>query len=129
MGKGAFMSVTNNRKETLTLFVSNQHCMYDNGAEGSNPSYFNNLTVPPGQTLPDAHGQYVEVKASSSGGDTCASETSTFDVEVNVGTTPLGTVNINERWNQYNGSSTNTDDIKVDVGRGGDQDTIKVTVT
>lgn len=129
MGKGAFMSITNSRKETLTLFVSNQHCMYDNGAEGSNVSYFNNLQVPAGATLPDSKGQYVEVKASSSGGDTCASETSTFDVQVNTGTTPLGTVNITERWNQFNGSSTNADDIKVNVGRGGDQDVIQVTVT
>lgn len=129
MGKGAYMSITNSRQETLTLFVSNQHCMYDNGAEGSNVSYFNNLKVPAGQVLPDAKGQYVEAKASSSGGDTCASETSTFDVEVNIGTTPLGTVKISERWNQFDGSSTNADDIKVDVGRGGDQDVIRVTVT
>ena len=71
MGKGAFVSITNSRNETLTLFVSNQHCMYDDGAEGSNVSYFNNLSVPAHATLPSAAGQYVEVKASSTGGDTC----------------------------------------------------------
>ncbi|WP_125777961.1 hypothetical protein [Antribacter gilvus] len=129
MGKGAYMSVTNNRAEPLTLFVSNQKCMYDHGAEGSNVSYFNNLTVPVASVLPDANGQYVEVKASSTGGDTCASETSSFDVEVNIGTVPLGTIKISERWNQYSGTSTNTDDIKVDVGRGSDQDVIRVTIT
>ena len=128
MGKGAFVSVTNSRKEALTLFVSNQHCMYDDGAEGSNVSYFNNLSVPAGATLPSASGQYVEVKASSSGGDTCASETSTFDIEVLEGTAPLGTVNISERWNQYSGSSTNGDILKVNVGRGGNQDKIQITI-
>lgn len=129
MGKGAFMNVTNTRKEALTLFVSNQHCMYDAGAEGSNVSYFNNRQVPANATLPGGQGQYVEAKASSSGGDTCASETSTFDVEVLIGTTPLGTVKITERWSTYDGTSTNTDVIKVDVGRGSDQDVITVTVT
>ena len=129
MGKGAYVSITNSRREALTLFVSNQHCMWDNGAEGSNVSYFNNLSVPANSTVPSPQGQYVEVKASSSGGDTCASETSTFDIEVRVGTTPLGTVKVSERWNQYSGDSTNTDVIKVNVGRGGDQDKIQVTVT
>lgn len=129
MGKGAFVSITNSRTAALTLFVSNQHCMWDDGAEGSRVSYFNNLSVPAGSTMPNAKGQYVEVKASSTGGDTCASETSTFDIEVRVGTTPLGTVKISERWNQYFGESTNTDDIKVNVGRGGDQDEIQLTVT
>ena len=129
MGKGAFVSITNSRKTALTLFVSNQHCMWDDGTEGSNVSYFNNLSVPAGSTLPSAKGQYVEVKASSTGGDTCGSETSTFDIEVRVGTTPLGTIKISERWNQYSGESTNTDDIKVNVGRGGDQDEIQLTVT
>jgi hypothetical protein len=129
MGKGAYMSVTNSRTEALTLFISNQHCMYDDGAEGSNLSYFNNLTVPPGMTLPDENGQYIEVKASSTGGDTCATDTSTFNIEINTPTMPLGTVYITESDSSYSGSSTNADTIKVDVSDGGDQDRIKVTVT
>ncbi len=129
MGKGAFVSVTNNRREAVKLFVKGQHCMYDDGAEGSRVSYFNNLTVAAGQTLPNAKGQYVEAKASSTGGDTCGTEASGFDVEVNVETTELGTFAISERWNQYHGETTNDDDLKVNVGRGGDQDTIQLTIT
>lgn len=129
MGRGAFMSVTNSTKSDVKLFVSDQHCMYDNGAEDSNVSYFNNLVVGPGQTAPAGDPQYIEVKASSTGGDTCASDTSEFKLEVTVGDDiTIGTVDITERWNTFHGSSSNSDLIKVNVGNGGDQDRIEVTI-
>jgi hypothetical protein len=127
MGYGAFMNVQNNRSNDLRLFVTNVNCMYDNGAEGSNLSLFNNAVVPTKSALPTSGGQYIEVKASGS----CAFQASTFNLKVtdNANNAIIGEADFVESSNNWNlGKNTNPDVINVMVNNSGDQARITVTV-
>src|ERR1700761_2131560 len=75
MGEGAYMKITNNRSEAVTVAVSKVNCMYDHGDQGSNLSLFNNATIQPGQSLPSGSPQYIEADSS---GLTCVVEDSEF---------------------------------------------------
>lgn len=64
-GSGAFMRVHNSTAVTITIWITNVHCMYDHGEEGSNLHIFNGAEIPPGEWYP-GHRQYIE--ANGSGG-------------------------------------------------------------
>jgi hypothetical protein len=127
MGYGAFMNVVNNRGQALRLFVTNVECMYDNGAEGSNLSLFNNAVVPATGALPASGTQYIEVKASGS----CAFDDSTFNLKVTDDSDQaiIGEADFVESDNNWDlGKNTNEDVINVMINNSGDQARITVTI-
>jgi hypothetical protein len=127
MGYGAYMNVTNNNAADVRLYVHGIVCMYNNGDEGSNLSYFNGLEVVSGQTEPGGKGQYIEAIASGQ----CIAEMSTFTLDVNEitgnGQQPLGSVVISEQLNKYYDNPTGS--VETVIDNDGDQATINVTVT
>jgi uncharacterized protein YjbI with pentapeptide repeats len=76
MGTGAYMKITNNSSQAVTVTVTDVTCMYDHGTNGSNLSLFNNATIPAGEALPGGSPQYIESKSS----DECAFETTNFSL-------------------------------------------------
>ena len=80
MGYGANMTVTNRSTSIVTTGVSSQTCMYDNGDDGSNVSFFNNIAILPNSSAPSGGSQYIEAKSSGS----CAFEASSFTLILNV---------------------------------------------
>jgi hypothetical protein len=125
MGYGAFMSLHNNRKETISVFVVDVNCMFDDGEQGSNLSLFNNAQVPSGTSLPASGRQYIEVKAS--GG--CFFQDSNFTLKIEGSSGAIiGNAVFTESDNNYSSSSTNTDLIDILLNNSGDQATITVTV-
>lgn len=91
MGYAACVSVSNATNDSIIVTLTDERCMYDHDqGEGSNPSYLNNLTIPPQTTCPpsgqggngqcqQSGGQYCE--ADSAVGSGCATSPSTFDLE------------------------------------------------
>jgi hypothetical protein len=127
MGYGAYFNVTNNRPEAIRLFVSDVNCMYDNGAEGSNLSLFNNAVVAGQTALPASGGQYIEVKASGS----CALEYSTFQLKVTDDSNGaiIGEADFKEGSNSWSlADNSNPDIINVMINNSGDQARMAVTV-
>jgi hypothetical protein len=128
MGYGAYVTVTNNNPADVRLYVHGIVCMYDDGKEGSNPSYFNGLEVVSGATEPsDGQGQYVEAIASGQ----CIAEGSTFTLDVNQITEGdqqlIGSLLITEQFNKYYDKPTGA--VEAVINNGEDQATIQVTVT
>ena len=76
MGTGAYMKITNNSSQAVTVTVTDVNCMYDHETNGSNLSLFNNATIPAGQALPSGSPQYIE----SNNSDKCAFETTNFNL-------------------------------------------------
>lgn len=132
MGRIAHMTVKNDTKQTVTLMIRGSHCMYDGGGDNvdkSNLSAFNGTQVAPGQMFPgDGAGEIIEAKSSSSDGDECSTEDSTFSLLIEGESAPIGTVNVTERFNQYNVSTTNDSIISATVTNGGDYDIINVVL-
>lgn len=132
MGRGADLQVSNFHETDIRLEVTASHCMYDGGAEGSNLSVFNGVRVPSGEAFPAAP-QYVEAKASSSGGDTCASDRSTFTLTVHAydesgePVRKLSTISVAEQDGAYYGSS-DTRSATLQIQNGGDRSSVGITV-
>jgi hypothetical protein len=127
MGYGAYFNVRNNRAQALRLFVTDVNCMYDNGAEGSNLSLFNNAVVGSQASLPTSGSQYIEVKAS--GG--CFFQDSTFHLKVtdDNNSAIIGEADFRETDNNwYLDKNTNPDVINVMINNSGDQAQMTVTV-
>ncbi|HEY0021017.1 MAG TPA: hypothetical protein VGC13_32245 [Longimicrobium sp.] len=119
MGFGAYMRVTNNKSTPVTTLINDVECMYDSGEGGSNPSYFNNLTIPPGQTLPSGVGQYIEAKDSG----TCFFVSSHFTLQVIGG----NAVFITESGHSYSGESATG--VAVHIDNSGDQAQIDIRIS
>jgi hypothetical protein len=127
MGYGAYVNVVNNRGQALRLYVTNVECMYDNGAEGSNLSLFNNAVVASGGALPASGTQYIEVKASGS----CAFSDSTFNLKItdDADKAIIGEADFVESGNNWDlDKNTNEDVINVMINNSGDQASITVTI-
>lgn len=125
MGFGAFVTVQNNRQESIAIYVIDVNCMYDQGDQGSNLSLFNDATLTAGTALPASGRQYIEAKASGS----CFFDPSnfTFKIEGSTGTV-IGNAVFTESQNNYSGTSSNADLIDIYLNNSGDQAVIKVTV-
>jgi hypothetical protein len=63
MGYGMFLQMSNNASKPVTTTVIDVKCVYDGGAEGSNPSVFNGVSIGPGGIFPHP-AAYVEQKGS-----------------------------------------------------------------
>jgi hypothetical protein len=129
MGQGAYMTVENQKKTAIKLFINNVNCMYDNGQQGSNLQTFNSVTVEAESSLPakGQQGQYIEDVDSGA----CAFETATFTLVVvdTSNNSTLGTVAFSEGSSEYSGVSSNVDLIQVYTSNNsGSQSVINVTV-
>lgn len=137
MGRGAQMRVQNEMGEGVTTYVSDLHCMYDGGREGSNLSVFDNAVIQPGGAYPPAGPQYIETEASGA----CATLPSSFTLEIKY-YTPDGPsrgveggwipadelFTITESGGQYACSSASKL-VAVKIDNGGDQSTIDIVVS
>jgi len=128
MGYGAFMKILNQRSEDIKTYVINVECMYDQGAEGSNLSLFNDAVIDNNSSLPSGggHGQYVEAKGS--GG--CFFDDSTFSIKIEDATNSviIGQVDFTDGNHNWSASNSNKDVIDVYINNSGDQAVIKITV-
>jgi len=126
MGYGGYMKIVNNSSKTVTTNISKQDCMYDNGDEGSNLSFFNNLTINSFDTQPSGggKGQYIEAKASGS----CFFDNSTFTLTIkglNPTVPNLNFVDPGDNWS----CSGQPDNVNVDINNSGPQATIVITLS
>lgn len=124
MGYGAYMRIVNDSSKTVTTNITNQNCMYDNGQEGSNLSFFNNLSIGPGVKEPASGGQYIEAKGSGS----CFFESSTFTLVIkglNSSNASANFVDSNQNWS-CSGQPSN---VNVNINNSGDQASIVVTLS
>ena len=129
MGQGAQMSVTNNRKDAVTVFVSSLNCMYDNGQQNSNLQVFNNAVIAGGASVPASGTQYIEDDDDVTSG--CGWETATFTLTIidNTNKTTIGTVSFSESGSAYSGTSSNASLIQVYTSNNsGSESVISVTV-
>lgn len=117
------MTIVNNSSKTVTTSISSQNCMYDNGDDGSNLSFFNNLTITASTTQPSSgQGQYIEAKASGS----CDFEDSTFALVVSGLDTSDDTLNFTDSDESWS-CSGQPDNIEVFITNG-EQASISITL-
>jgi uncharacterized protein YjbI with pentapeptide repeats len=117
MGTGAYMQITNNRSEAVTVAVSGVKCMYyDDTGNGSNLSLFNNATIQPGTALPSGGPQYLESDSSGK----CVLDTTTFTLTfTESGGSEIGSFQFSEYSQSWYPSSTYDQDFfSVDVASG-----------
>ncbi len=126
MAATAFVAIINRQTDPITTTVGDQICMQD-GSGGSNLSYFNNLRIPPSETLPSSAGQKVVVKDWDTGLDNCVASDSKFTITV-LGRTniPIGSVSIFERYSDWWATSTDEALLKPDIAVG---NSVVITVT
>lgn len=98
MGCGAYMRIVNNSSIAVTTAVTSPHCLYDHGTEGSNPGFFNGLTIPAFTTRPaEGPGQYI--KAKTTGACFFASSTFTLVIDgLNILADSLRFTDSNKKW-------------------------------
>jgi uncharacterized protein YjbI with pentapeptide repeats len=129
MGTGAYMKITNNRSEAVTVTVTDVNCMYDNGTHGSNLSLFNNATIQPGEALPSGNPQYIE----SNNSDSCAFEQTNFyltfkDPAGNVIGSKFNLSESDTTWQAWNNVDENFFSVTVTPSRSQFQISIDVLV-
>jgi hypothetical protein len=126
MGYGAYMKIVNNSSSQVTTYIVQEQCMYDNGDQGSNLSFFRNLTIQPSTVQPSTpdQGQYIEAQNSGS----CFFESSSFTLMLQG----LGILQDNLNFNDSgkNWSCTGQPSyINVDINNSADTGTIVITLS
>lgn len=122
MGKGAFVTVTNNTDKTIRSFIENQQCMYSNGDDGSHLERLNNLTLQSDQSSPTI---YVEDKGSGA----CAFESSYYTLKFvypNDDNRVIGHFKIVDNEDVEDNTASGT--LNVNINTSGDQNRIDITV-
>jgi len=127
MGYGCYMEITNNRTTAVTTYVNSVQCMYQDGQEGSNLQYFNNLTVQPKTTYPSS-GQGVYIEAKNSG--TCLFQSADFTIKVcDSNNAIIGNLSFSDSTASWKlADNTNPDQMNVNINNSGTQGHITNTV-
>ncbi|HZF54683.1 MAG TPA: hypothetical protein VE093_38810 [Polyangiaceae bacterium] len=134
MGKGAYLNVTNASSKAVFSTLTQIHCVYNGGSEGSNPGLFDKVSIPSHTYFPGpkgGRGQYIEAKASSSGGDTCATDRSYFTLSFVAQSGPVH-IQFSEESNTWTaGAPSDGTDIQLNAAatENGDVYDLVVTIT
>jgi len=126
MGYGAHMNITNNRPGTITTYVNNVQCMYQDGDSNSYLNDFNDCEIGSGGTYPGGQGAYIEAKDS----DTCFFQSAQFTIKVcDSNNSIIGNVSFSDDTHSWKLSdNTNPDVIDVDINNDQNPGTIAITV-